>query len=41
MKEGKVFKVLLIFGILIIIGMFINCLYNVIDVYFISIFGIN
>ncbi|NSB90983.1 MATE family efflux transporter [Clostridium saccharobutylicum] len=41
MKEGKVSKALLTLGIPIIIGMLINCSYNVIDAYFTSTLGIN
>ncbi|AGX43152.1 MATE family efflux transporter [Clostridium saccharobutylicum] len=41
MKKGKVSKALLTLGIPIIIGMLINCSYNVIDAYFTSTLGIN
>lgn len=40
-KEGEVSKALLTLGIPIIIGMLINCSYNVIDAYFTSTLGIN
>lgn len=41
MKEGKISKALLTLGIPIIIGMLINCSYNVIDAYFTSTLGMN